>query len=573
MSIKRFGGLGLIMVGLLISCAPPATTPQTPGQGSPAALAAKKRAVAAINGQPFALSYAISSGGAFTPPGSEALEEIVHTGLTSEDNRGAQIPRLAEAVPTLDNGLLKTFPDGRMETTWHIKPNVQWHDGIPFTADDLLFTMQVVKDPDVTVFRNRAFDLITDVKAPDPRTIVVSWSKPFIDAHRLFSSVGLLAMPQPKHILQPAYQTKKSEYDSLPFWTDEFVGLGPFKLKTFERDQFMVVTANDQYVMGRPKLDEIEIRFIPDIKTAASSVLADAVDFTLGRGLSLDFALQVGDQWKEGHVESAPYSWLQLWPQLVDPRPSVMTDPQFRRALTYATERQQLVDVFMHGQGGVAQSYMRPTDEGFADIDTTSVVKYNYDPQKATQIIQELGYTRGADGIFVDRSGQKLNVQLKANAGDDLREKLVPVIADQWQKAGVDVEQFIVPTQRQRDFEFISTFPGWWMTQRPNGLGRLDNLYSEQAPLPANGYTGSNISRFQSREFDALLDRYFQSPAAPQRTEAAKQMIHILTDQAIIMGLFYTVESVLVNNHITNVHPRAPDATHAWNAEQWDIAS
>src|SRR5258705_103870 len=86
-------------------------------------------------------------------------------------------------------------------------------------------------------------------KLSGPRTIVVTWSKPFIDAHRLFSSVGLLAMPQPKHILQQAYQTRKADYDSLPFWTDEFVGLGPFKLKSFERDQFMVVTANDQYIM------------------------------------------------------------------------------------------------------------------------------------------------------------------------------------------------------------------------------------------------------------------------------------------------------------------------------------
>src|SRR5438094_311443 len=120
MSIRVFW---LVLVGLLMSCAPAASTPQSQAQGSAAPPATKKRAVAAVNGQPFALSYAISSGGAFTPPGSEALEEIVHIGLTTEDNQGAQIPRLAEAVPTLDNGLLMTFPDGRMQTTCHIKPD------------------------------------------------------------------------------------------------------------------------------------------------------------------------------------------------------------------------------------------------------------------------------------------------------------------------------------------------------------------------------------------------------------------------------------------------------------------
>src|SRR5206468_2832511 len=82
--------LWLALVGLVVSCAPAAPT-QSQTTGSSVAPAAAKHAVAAINGQPFALSYAISSGGAFTPPGSEAIEEIVHTGLTTEDNKGAQV--------------------------------------------------------------------------------------------------------------------------------------------------------------------------------------------------------------------------------------------------------------------------------------------------------------------------------------------------------------------------------------------------------------------------------------------------------------------------------------------------
>lgn len=72
--------------------------------------------------------------------GSNLITELVHTALTALDNKGVLQPRLAEAVPSLENGLWKVFPDGRMETTWKLKPGLRWHDGTPFTSDDLLFT-------------------------------------------------------------------------------------------------------------------------------------------------------------------------------------------------------------------------------------------------------------------------------------------------------------------------------------------------------------------------------------------------------------------------------------------------
>src|SRR5207248_152723 len=168
---------------VLAGCAPsqvPSTAPAAPAEAPKPS--APKRVVGAILGDPFALNYQISSAGAFTPPGSEALEELVSVGLTTVDNQGALVRRLADTVPTTDNGLWKIFPDGSMETTWKIRSNAQWHDGTPFTSADMLFTAEVVQDLEVGVFRNRAYDAIDSVTAPDPSTVTIKWKRPYIAA-------------------------------------------------------------------------------------------------------------------------------------------------------------------------------------------------------------------------------------------------------------------------------------------------------------------------------------------------------------------------------------------------------
>src|SRR5207249_11289788 len=102
----------------------------------------------------------------------------------------------------IGNGLWKVFPDGRMETTWRIKPGVEWHDGAPYTAEDLLFTLRASMDRELPLLRRAAYGSIETALAPDPRTVTVRWAKPFIDADTLFSRE--LALPLPRHLLERA---------------------------------------------------------------------------------------------------------------------------------------------------------------------------------------------------------------------------------------------------------------------------------------------------------------------------------------------------------------------------------
>jgi peptide/nickel transport system substrate-binding protein len=271
-------------------------------------------------------------------------------------------------------------------------------------------------------------------------------------------------------------------------------------------------------------------------------------------------------------VEAGPYTWIQIWPQLLNPTPPTVADVSFRRAVTHATDRQQMVDSLMGGLTVVAHSFLGPNEPEYKEIER-QIVRYDYDPRRAIQLIEGLGYTRSGEGFFVDSASRRLSVQVKGNAGDELRRKVLLTVADQWQRVGVEVDPFIVPQQRLSDSEFVATFPGFWVTQRPNQLIRLSDLHSSQAPLPANNYTGANISRYMNPEFDALIDRFAATIPRGERTQIVGQIMHHMTDQALIMGLFYTIEPILVNNRVANIMARHSRSTHAWNAHDWEVTN
>src|SRR5439155_8071229 len=135
------------------------------------------RGMAAIQGDPPSFHPALNPSGAAR--GAESLSDMVHGGLTVTDDHGETRAELAEAVPSIENGLWKVSPDGTMETTWRIRDGARWHDGAPFSAEDLVFTTRVGEDREVAVFGHIAFNSIQTVEARDPRAPVVHRKQPY----------------------------------------------------------------------------------------------------------------------------------------------------------------------------------------------------------------------------------------------------------------------------------------------------------------------------------------------------------------------------------------------------------
>ncbi len=561
----------LSLVIILVACSP--TRPRD-SQSSDAVEANRpsspKRIVAAVRSAPMALSQTRTNRSVGSVPGLDAIEELVSAGLTRTNEQGVLVPQLAEAVPTLENGLWQVLPDGRMVTMWKIKPGAQWHDGMPLTSDDLFFTAMVEQDRELGIPIYPAYESVEAIEAPDPATVKVTWKLPYIEADALFSyRVGL---PIPKHLMEGTYQQDKAGFVSAPYWSQEFVGTGPFRIREWVPDSHMILRRFDAYILGRPRIDEIEVKFIPDPVTLMANVLA-GVELTLGRTVSLEQALEVRDQWREGAILLRGQSWTPINPQFVNTNPPIITDLRFRRAMLHAIDRQELVDTIMAGQSSIAHSFVNP-DTPLYDRIEGSIVRYPYDQRRAVQMIEQLGYVRGADGFFADAAGQKLTVPISTTVQNAMQPKATTAVANFWQSAGVAVEQIMIPIQRGQDREYRAQFPGFELIETGNTIGPNDvrRYHSSSAALPENRFTANgNNPRYMNPEFDALIDRYVTTIPISERMQALAGIVEHMTENLTHLGLFYGVSATLANKRLKNVTARGPGFTQAWNAHEWDV--
>jgi peptide/nickel transport system substrate-binding protein len=531
--------------------------------------AAPKRITVGVRGTAQVLYNKLNIGNAGL--GVSETEKLVHAGLGVQDDRDVLRPSLAEAIPSIENGLWVLLPDGRMETTWRIRPGVRWHDGTPLSIADLLFTAVVARDRDVPVLLDQTFELVERIEALDERTVKVSWSSPYIAADALFSFAGTLARtsvtPLPRHLLEQPFLQDKPNFPQLSFWTVDFVGLGPYRVREYERDSHMVMVANDAFVLGRPKIDEIELKFIPDANTIIANLLAGTLDLTFDpRSITFAQALQIQDQWPQGKAVYARATWVTMYPQFLNPTPAAVADARFRRALLQAIDRQDIVDTMQAGVGGVAHHYIGPDWAQFRDVEP-SIVRYEYDPRRAAQLLEGIGFTKGTDGAYRDAAGQRFSVEIRTT-GVDINSKSSFAVADYWQRFGVPTEVAIVPPQRTNEREYRATFPAFELIRPGTTVSSFDALRSREVPLPETNWAGSNRSRYRNADLDGLIDRFFVTIPVRERTQILAQIVHHMTDQLVQMGIVYDPPLRLVANRLRGVPAGVP-----WNSYEWDIGS
>jgi peptide/nickel transport system substrate-binding protein len=395
----------------------------------------------------------------------------------------------------------------------------------------------------------------------------------------MFTASGRFALPLPKHLLEQTYRDAPANLSQSAYWTSEQVGSGPYRLIEWRSASFARMAAFDGYILGRPKIDEIVVRFIRDPNALQANLLAGEIGMTLGKTLSLEQALQMGERWTAGRVEPSPTNWVVIYPQFVDPSPPVVGSLPFREALLYATDRRQLVDSLMAGSSSVADTFVTPDELDFPAVQE-SVVRHLYDPNRAAQLIESLGYLRGPEGIFRDALGQPLTVEIRANAGagaTDLFEKTLLATADFWQKAGVGVSPVLVPPQQQGDRASAANFSGFTLTRNPSDARSLGGYLGVNSQLPENDYrsgsAGVNRARYMNPEFDGLIDRFLTTVDHDQRLDLLRAVVDHMSGQVIALGLFYDNEPTMIANRLHSAKARYRYSTQAWNVQDWTLTN
>ncbi len=498
--------LALLMLALAVACSPGASPNRAgAGESQTGAGARKTITVAALNSVKGFSPWLIGTTGG----GARSLFEINTNGLVSTDSAGQFVGRLAGEMPSFENGTIVVLPDGRMETTWRLRPNITWQDGVPFTADDLVFSWRVNNNPDVPSGGTAFLDQINNVEARDPQTLLITWKTTFFRALQL-DYVSF--WPYPEHLLGAAFAVDRDAFLNLPYWTTDYVALGPFRLVDFGLGENLTLERFDAYFQGRPKVDRIVTRIIPDRNTLLTNLEAGSVDIATESTIGADLGALLRDKWRvsgAGVVLDKPSVWrflgVQFNPDYGRP-PELREDVRVRRGLLVATDRDALGEADLAGFRVEKDTFMLGEDPR-APLVGAPFAGYRYDPTLAAQLLAQAGWRRAADGRMLNAVGEPVRLDLRGTVGT---EHLLTIIGQSWRDLGIEVVEEIAPSSLVSDRPYRATFPGLEFTGQGSGDSMLVRFDSRQCPRPPR-FSGSQGGCYASADFDRLIVKLYST--------------------------------------------------------------
>jgi peptide/nickel transport system substrate-binding protein len=430
--------------------------------------------------------------------------------LAAWDRGGNLSPKLAASIPSREDGTLAA--DGK-SVIWKIKQGVKWHDGQPFTADDVVFTWAYASDPataavssgsykDVTVEKVDAFTVVVKFKQPTPfwADAFVGWAGGIIPKHLFADYIGGKSRDAPTN-LKP-------------------VGTGPYKFKDFKPGDLVTGEINtDYHVANRPHFDAIEMKGGGDAVSAARAVLQTG-EYHFAWNLQVEDEILVRmEKGGKGHVAITPgggIEHMQLnntdpWTEVDGERSSLKTkhptlsDPAVRQALSLLIDKDS-IEKHIYGRIGIATANYINNPERFRSKTT----KFEFNIDKANDILDKAGWARGADGIRA-KDGKKLKFVYQTSINQP-RQKTQAIIKQAAQKAGIDMELKSVTASVffSSDVANPDTYTKFYadLQEYSNGMNAPDpevflrQFCSWEAATKENKWQGRNITRWQSQEYD-----------------------------------------------------------------------
>lgn len=567
--MARLGCALTWLIVVIVGCAPaPATGPV----GAPAAGSEVGPSKTLVVGQPraregFAPWFMRGSGRILQ------YEELHSEFLVSIDAQGALEGRLAERLPSFEDGTIQLLPDGQMRTTWKLRGNVKWQDGQPFTADDIVFSWQVSGHPDIPVQQGPVFRAMGSVEAQDALTLVITYKTTFYQA----LEVGFRDLyPLPKHLLFEPFQGDKEAFTRLPYFSTQYVHAGPFRVTEFMAGESVTMERFDDYFRGRPKLNRIVLRFIGDDNAMVSNLLAGAVDIT--GELPDHLAAGLRDDWKvsgAGYLLSAQGNWrfisIQFHPEWGGP-PELQRDARVRRALLLAIDRNAIRDVVVPGFPDTdGDTFMLKNDPRTPTVGKP-FARHQFDPTRAAQELADAGWRRSADGRLLNAAGQPVRLDIRTTGAYETE---LSAVANDWRRLGIDVTQEVMTRALSQDREYIAKYPSTEITAQSNSDGVLRRFDSREQPLAENRFVGSNAGHYVNSEADRLITQFYSTVPQQRQAELLREIGELLATDLPVLPMYFSVNALVALKHVRGLDDfpaaRGPGQT-ARNAHLWDRA-
>lgn len=461
------------------------------------------------------------------------INSLIFSGLTAHNAQNEVVPALAEKWE---------FDEATNTYTFHLRQGVKWHDGEPFTSQDVKFTLETIMDPENASEIASNYEDITKIEIPDDTTVMISLKAPNV-AMLDYLTVGML----PEHLLA-GKEIATDDFNQHP------VGTGPYRLTQWEIGQSIVLEKNEEYFGGEPEIDTVIFKIVPDEKVRAVQLKSGELDLA-----------QVSPQDGETFQNAEGYTVYDM--NTADYRGILynFNHPFFQKhrevinALSYAIDRQSIIDTVLLGKGEIAYS---PLQAGPYYND--NIIKYDYQPEKTAQMLEEAGWEKNQNGYY-EKDGDVLEFTIHCSEGDQVRIDMATICAQQLRQAGANVT---VSVDAQIDWEGQEAYLiGWGSPFDPD-----DHTYK----VFGTG-KGANYSAYSNEKVDQLLQKARETDVEEERKEYYDAFQEELSKDLPYTFLAYVDAVYVSGREIDGITQDTVLGHHGvgifWNIAQWKLLS
>ena len=494
--------------------------------------------------------------------------------LAAWDRDGNLRPILAASIPGREDGTLS--PDGRL-VTWKLKQGVTWHDGKPFTADDVVFTWQYARDPATAAVTSGSYKDVT-VEKVDQHTVTVKFKQPTpFWADTFVAAAGCII---PKHLFVDFISAKSRDAPT----NLKPVGTGPYMFKDFKPGDLVAGVINPNYHQpNKPYFDSIEMKGGGDAVSAARAVLQTGeFDFAWNMQVEDEILLRLEKGGKGrivlsrgGGIEHIQLNNTDPWIEVDGERSSLKTkhptlsDPAVRQALSLLVDKDS-IEKHIYGRTGVATPNYISNPERFR----SKATKYEFNIDKAADLLEKAGWKKGSDGIR-EKDGKKLKFVYQTSINQP-RQKTQAIVKQAAQKAGIDMELKSVTASVffSSDVANPDTYTKFYadLQMYNNGMNAPDpevflrQFCSWEASTKDNKWQGRNITRCQNQEYDDIHKAAQVELDPIKRAALLIRLNELVVNNQVVIPVVARLGAAAVNNGLVV-------ELSGWDNNTWNLAS
>ena len=482
------------------------------------------------------------------------VDRLMFEPLISADSHGNPVPILALAVPSWSNGGISK--DG-LTITYHLRGNARWSDGVPVTSADVKWSWQAIMNSANNVISRHGYDVIRDIDTPDARTVVVHLKRSFAP----FVNTFFAESDQPYNVAPAHVLAKYANLNQIPFNTAPLVSDGPFRFVEWVHGDHVLLTANDAFFLGAPKLRQIRVEVIPDENTSIQLLRTHAIDYMFQASINTYHEIKDIPDVRIVWDDMNGFQGIAL-NLSHDP----VSNPLVRTAIASAIDRAELVKTLTSGQEKMATEDLPDWLWAF----NPHAQPPSYDPSRAKRLLAQAGFVPGNDGV-ARRHGVPLRLLFVSDSADATHRKMIVLVQEMLRNVGIEADIKLYPLDvlyaaagmggimHSGKFDLI-TYP-WYSGIDPDNSSQFmcENF-------PPGGY---NDTRYCTPEMERAQVQALASYDRATRRRAYFKVEALLARDNPLVFLWWQRQQEPVSVDFKGFAPNP--AVESWNAWQWSI--